>query len=194
MPDKSTRGKIKDKKAAILDAALSLITQYGFHGTSMKMIAQHANIAAGTIYVHFSNKDEMIHALYLQIGNHINDTIDTVQLTKSTVEANFKALMHAILNLYIADPRYAEFLTQYIYSPYIASPEGHPDMFLAPVNTFFAEGIKQKKIKPISIPALIALSHGPITSLVRMAKYTSVKFDARSLNRLVDACWDGIKA
>lgn len=149
MSDKATRGKVKDKKAAILDAALSLITEFGFHGTSMKMIAQSANIAAGTIYVHFANKDEMIHALYLQIGNNINESIESAQLNNKSIEDNFKALMHAILKLYIIDPRYAEFVTQYIYSPYIASPEGHPNMFLAPVNTFFAQGIKQKEIKPL---------------------------------------------
>lgn len=43
----------------ILNAAHDLFLDYGYHGTSMRQIAQEANIALGSIYNHFSSKEEL---------------------------------------------------------------------------------------------------------------------------------------
>ena len=59
--------KTQAKRTAILNAALAQITLFGFHGTSIKMIAATAEVATGSIYNHFANKEEVIQALYLQI-------------------------------------------------------------------------------------------------------------------------------
>ena len=43
----------------ILNSAYNLFTQQGYHATSMRQIAQDANIALGGIYNHFPNKGEI---------------------------------------------------------------------------------------------------------------------------------------
>ena len=53
-----------DKRLAILEAALELIAEYGFHGAPMAMVADRAGVGAGTIYRYFDNKDLLIAELY----------------------------------------------------------------------------------------------------------------------------------
>ena len=53
-----------DKRDAILDAALELFAERGFHGTSVAMIAEKAQVGAGTIYRYFADKDVLVNSLY----------------------------------------------------------------------------------------------------------------------------------
>jgi len=53
-------------QAEIIQAAYSLFVEQGYHGTSMRQIAQRAGIALGGIYNHFSSKEEIFRAVLLQ--------------------------------------------------------------------------------------------------------------------------------
>jgi AcrR family transcriptional regulator len=58
--------KGKDSKTAIIHAAHSLFLEQGFHGTSMRQIAKHAEIALGGIYNYFSGKEEIFEAVLFE--------------------------------------------------------------------------------------------------------------------------------
>lgn len=53
-------------RGEILQAAHRLFTERGFHGTSMRQIAQQAGIALGSIYNHFSSKEDIFTAVFLE--------------------------------------------------------------------------------------------------------------------------------
>ena len=57
--------KNKTKQDDILEAALELIAERGFHGAPISMIAKKAGVGEGTIYIYFENKDALINELYL---------------------------------------------------------------------------------------------------------------------------------
>jgi AcrR family transcriptional regulator len=50
-------------RAAILEAAYDLFVQAGYHGTSMRQIAERANIGLSSIYNHFYGKEMIFAAL-----------------------------------------------------------------------------------------------------------------------------------
>jgi AcrR family transcriptional regulator len=52
--------------AEISQAAYRLFVERGFHGTSMRQVAQEAGIALGGIYNHFSSKEEIFQAVLLE--------------------------------------------------------------------------------------------------------------------------------
>jgi AcrR family transcriptional regulator len=58
----------KPTEQAILDAAYDLFTRQGYHGTSMRQLAEQAGIALGGIYNHFSSKEELFRNVFL--NNH----------------------------------------------------------------------------------------------------------------------------
>src|SRR5512136_1614232 len=49
----------------ILQSAHDLFIKQGYHGTSMRQIAQGANIALGGLYNHFSSKEQVFEAVFL---------------------------------------------------------------------------------------------------------------------------------
>ncbi|GLE55128.1 TetR family transcriptional regulator [Mycobacteroides chelonae] len=66
MPE--TKGRRQDRRtavttAAILDAAEGLFVERGFHAVTMDAIADTADLAVGSIYHHFKNKERLYLAL-----------------------------------------------------------------------------------------------------------------------------------
>lgn len=53
-----------DKQQDILNAALHLFVEAGFHGTPTSRIAKQAGVANGTLFYYFKTKEELIVALY----------------------------------------------------------------------------------------------------------------------------------
>ncbi len=53
-------------KARLIRAALDLFTTVGFRGTTTTAIAEAAGVAEGTIYRHFSGKDQLLNDVYRQ--------------------------------------------------------------------------------------------------------------------------------
>ncbi|GKX35673.1 MAG: TetR family transcriptional regulator [Rhizobiaceae bacterium MnEN-MB40S] len=60
----------------VLDAAAKMFRDYGYAGTTMRAIADEADLKAGSIYYHYKSKDELITAV-LDIG--INAVISSVE-------------------------------------------------------------------------------------------------------------------
>jgi len=59
--------KTSDKRSDIMQAALDLIAEQGFHRTPMAEIAAKAGVAAGTIYRYFESKDVLITELHREL-------------------------------------------------------------------------------------------------------------------------------
>ena len=53
-----------DKRAAILDAATSVFARRGFFGAQVADVARAAGIAAGTVYLYFRSKDEILTSIF----------------------------------------------------------------------------------------------------------------------------------
>ncbi len=53
-----------DKRSRIIKAAVKVFAQQGFYNAKVSEIAQNAGIAAGTIYLYFKNKDEILISIF----------------------------------------------------------------------------------------------------------------------------------
>lgn len=56
----SKKPKSKDKRKAVLDAAMIVFSRNGFHETHVDEIAELAGIAKGTVYRYFKSKDDIL--------------------------------------------------------------------------------------------------------------------------------------
>lgn len=62
-PEPAAPSKGEATRARLIEAAYTLFLKQGYHGTSMREIADQAGIAVGGIYNHFANKDEVFAAV-----------------------------------------------------------------------------------------------------------------------------------
>ncbi len=53
----------RDRRAAIVEAALRTFAERGFHATSLEDIAEAAGITKGTVYWYFKQKDDLLRAV-----------------------------------------------------------------------------------------------------------------------------------
>jgi len=91
-----------DKKELIRQSAIDVIAEKGYFNTTAKIIAEKAGIAVGTIYIYFSNKEEIlslqmilaigiiIGGIYLVISSPVGTTNDQ-SLSKSGFILGFLA-------------------------------------------------------------------------------------------------------
>lgn len=65
-PRRSQADRTKRSRAQILAAALKLFSRFGYHGTSLRDIAQAARASTGNVYHHFPDKEAIFTALIEQ--------------------------------------------------------------------------------------------------------------------------------
>ncbi len=60
----NTKKKNMDKYHRILEAAVKVFAEQGFHQSTVSQIAREAKVADGTIYLYFKNKDDILVQFY----------------------------------------------------------------------------------------------------------------------------------
>lgn len=97
--DDLTLSKGGQTQEAIILAAYSLFRQNGYHGTSMRQIAQKAGIALGGIYNHFSSKEDIFIAVLLKYHPY-NEVIAVINATRAdTMEEFVKQAAHGMVTV-----------------------------------------------------------------------------------------------
>lgn len=57
------RSKARDTRQSLIDAGLELFARDGFHGTSLRDIAQAVGVRESAMYNHFASKEALFHAI-----------------------------------------------------------------------------------------------------------------------------------
>lgn len=65
-----------EKRQQILDAALKLFADSGFHATSISNIAKEAGVSKGLMYNYFESKETLLYAITDEISTDIMDMIN----------------------------------------------------------------------------------------------------------------------
>jgi TetR/AcrR family fatty acid metabolism transcriptional regulator len=53
-----------EKRERVVEAAVEVFAEHGFHGARIAAIAERAGVAEGTIYLHFRSKDELLLTIF----------------------------------------------------------------------------------------------------------------------------------
>lgn len=66
-------------KARILSAARKVYGEYGYHGTTMRMIASEVGIDISTLHYHWGEKKELYEAVIIDINNDLGRKLEEVE-------------------------------------------------------------------------------------------------------------------
>jgi len=111
--------QIKDKKTAIMEAALKLFTEKGFHGTTTAQISKEACIATGTLFNYFPTKEDLINSLYIEVKGDLSCSMGKGIEIESTFQDKFRKIWSNLINWGLDNPEKFLFVGQFCYSPYI---------------------------------------------------------------------------
>lgn len=84
----------------------------------MAAVAERAGVAAGTAYVHYDSKDELVIATYVEIKSDLAAAATSIVDPGSTIEDRFLQIWHNAYRHLAADPARARYILQVEASPY----------------------------------------------------------------------------
>jgi len=111
--------QVKDKKTAIMDAALKLFTERGFHDTSTAQISKDAGVATGTLFNYFPTKEDLINSLYFEVKGRLSRSIKEGIDAETTFQGRMKKLWSNFIRFGVNNPEEFLFIEQFSSSPYI---------------------------------------------------------------------------
>lgn len=183
-----------DKKEAILKSVLKLVNREGFYHLNMKKIAEGAGVAAGTIYLYFKSKEDLINALYRMIVSEFNEQVLQHYCYAKEVRENFYEMMTSAIDFYITAPDYFSFVEQYTYAPFLFK-ENQEENFqlLRPMFQIFKKGKESHLIKDIQDAYLISLIHGSLNTIIKL--HLAKKIDLHQKTQkddFLNAVWSAV--
>ena len=183
-----------DKREAILQAALTLFVERGFHGTAVPQIAAQAGVAAGTIYHHFANKEALGNALFRRWKEAIAGKVLSSFPQEGDARQQFSAVWKAMVTFAQENEAAFGFIELHHHSSYLDEQSRAVDHQLKAFGAgFVGRWQKEGVLKPMNPLLLMELVFGSFISMMRAHGEERVTLDADLLQAAEDACWDMIR-
>jgi AcrR family transcriptional regulator len=187
----------EDKRQEILNAALTLFVELGFHGTPTSKIAQAAGVANGTLFHYFKTKDELVVALYIEVKVQLANYIETLPSKDLSYKARCKREITGALRWALQHQLEFRFIQQFLSSPYLSLLD--PKVIEQQAQKSFnliQEGLRTQVFKPLPLDYLYTLVSSHTYGLFQYL--TTSPLSATEQDRLIDESfemmWGMIKA
>ncbi len=184
-----------DKKIEqVYRATLSLVKAKGLAGITMGEIAREANIATGTLYIYFRNKNELINALFTECRNRSAKVYFKNYDPAMPFKNGLKTIWQNLLNYRIKKFEEAIFTDQCYHSPFITQTTKElTKKLFTPLISLIETGKKQKLIKKADTLLLLTFMAGSINETVKYMQYSNKKLSKEIMEQMFLMFWDGLK-
>ena len=98
------RGEAVDKRRVILDAAVRVFAQRGFHACRVADIAVEAGVAYGLVYHYFASKDEILDTVFTERWHVLLEAIAEADASDAPPRDQLYAIASFIIDSYRHDP------------------------------------------------------------------------------------------
>ena len=183
-----------DKREAILDAALALFAERGFHGTAVPLVAEKAGVGAGTIYRYFESKEALVNALYQQWKRVMMEAVLVDFPHDAPVRGQFHAFWRRMFAFAREHPQAFAFLQLHHHAPYLdATSVALEEMSHGPARALFEQTRKQQITKDVPSDILIAIVFGAFIGVARASQEGRFPLDEATLDHAESCVWEAIR-
>ena len=187
----STQPVASDKHQAILDAALQLFVERGFHGTAVPEVAKRARVAAGTIYHYFPSKEALVNALFRTWKEALARRVYMAFPPDAPPREQFDVMWRQMAAFALAHPQAVAFMELHHHRPYLDAESRALETQLKE----FAKGVCQRGqamgvFKPMDASLLIELLFGAFIGMMRANWESGVALTPEVIEGARAACWD----
>ncbi|HTE53770.1 MAG TPA: TetR/AcrR family transcriptional regulator [Kofleriaceae bacterium] len=182
-----------DKYDPILEAALALFVERGFHGTSVPDVARRAGVAAGTIYYYFDSKERMVNALFRHWKERVAAAVHTAFPIDAPPREQFRAIWHEMARFAREHPEAFAFLEFHHHASYLDVESKRLDQGLKQFGAGFVQAAQAAGVlKPGPPMLLMELVFGAFNGLVRAGQDGRIELDDAAFDVAEAACWDAV--
>jgi AcrR family transcriptional regulator len=178
------------KREAVLDAALELFAERGYHGTSVPEVAEAAAVGAGTIYRFFESKEELVNALYRRTKMRLMARLLADHPFGAPARDQFAVFWRRLAQFARLEADAFAFLELHHHSPYLDDESRALERdALTPVAEFLAHARTRGEVRDAPVEVLIAVVWGAFVSLVKADRLGYVALDGALLAEAESAVW-----
>ena len=105
-----TRQKKDAKRAAMMQASVRVFAEKGYHAATIRDIVQEANVAVGTFYFYFPDKETLFVHLYEETAQFLLQAIQQGVQSRTTFPHQISAGLQAYINIAIYEPAIVQLL------------------------------------------------------------------------------------
>ncbi len=161
------------KRTAILAAGETLFALQGFTGTSMAEIAAQADVAVGTLYRLYADKQALLTALHVQMEDRFTAVIKQSWASTDEPSARFDAMIDAILNEVEA---VGAIMPMYTMTRDVMTGAGFipGSKMIEVIQTNYARGVRKGEFIGYDPKIAASIAHGMVEGAMR-ARTTSTR-------------------
>lgn len=158
-------------KREILDAALRLFSQKGYHNVSMEEIAKEAEFGVGTLYNFFKNKEQLYKSLVREVADRFHSSLTSaiekrgneIERLRNYLKIKGKLFREnlPVIRLYFAETKGITFS---VIAGLEAELREQYNDFLQRLSYLFEDGIKKGTFKRIADPYYLAVALDSISN------------------------------
>lgn len=182
------------KRDAILTATLTLLANKGFHGFSVKQVADLAGVATGTVYLYFRDREHLIQELHDAMIIRVIDEVTEGHDFSLPYFEQYQRVCLCLWHLFIREPNLLLCKLQFDHLPseVIRQSEAQSRKYDNPLAELFNNGKQQGILKPLANDVLFTLGLEPCLALVLKHILGTFIVDETTLHAVIQATWDGI--
>jgi AcrR family transcriptional regulator len=195
-PKTKTPAEGGDKRAAIMQAALELFAERGFHGTAVPEIAERARVGAGTIYRYFESKEALVNALYRMHKVAMSEAFDFGNVDPTApARVMFHHFWTRAWTFAREKPLVLEFLELHHHAPYLDQESRALEQgILELAHSLIAAAQAKQALKPLDPPVMLAIVWGAFRGLVQGGCDGRIKLTDAILTQAEQTVWEAVRA
>jgi TetR/AcrR family transcriptional regulator, repressor of fatR-cypB operon len=187
-------GEAPSKREAILDAALELFSERGFHGTAVPLVAERARVGAGTLYRYFESKEALVNALYQREKSVFIGALTRDFPAVAPPREQFRVFWHRLVDYAREHPTAAVFLELHHHAPYLdAESRALEERVLQPIVAFIQHAQQQQALKPVDPMLLISLAYGAFIGIAKAIWVGHLELTPATFEDAEGCVWEAIR-
>ncbi|GIP38991.1 TetR family transcriptional regulator [Paenibacillus sp. J31TS4] len=183
-----------NKKENILRASLELFAERGFDGTTVPMIADRAEVGAGTIYRYFENKEALVNVLFQDCVAGLSDSIRGGYPEEGTVRDQFRHVFYGMVRFASDNIQALHFLDTHSGARFLnADSRDRFDELMGFLHAYARSGQQQGVIRPLPAHALIGIVFGAFTKIFTLIRSGILEETPVLLAGIEESCWSAVR-
>ncbi|MBZ0232567.1 MAG: TetR family transcriptional regulator [Deltaproteobacteria bacterium] len=183
-----------DKREAILQAALELFVERGFHGTAVPEVAERAGVGAGTIYRYFASKEALVNELYQQQKSRLLARILRDFPVAASAREQFGTLWRRMAAYAKEEPLGFAFLELHNHQSYLDADSKALEERITQFGLgFIAQAQARGDIRAVDPMLLVGIVMGAFIGLVRRSTECGLVLDDPAWTTAEQCVWEAIR-
>ncbi len=182
--------RVLDKRAAILEAALELFVERGFHGTAVPSIAAKAGVGAGTVYRYFPSEEVLVNELYREWKQRMAAEVLAVFNLGLSTREEFHRLWREMVAFVEHHPTAYAFLELHHHASYLDEQSRAIETRLVDFAIRYIQQVQARGDFVEGDPGVLwSLVEGAFIGLIRSIRRGRIDFAADKMRASEEACW-----